>query len=94
MGNGRSRSSPVSVRVPWIPAAWPVGVRAAFGQLSWKARAGKLALPSPLLMESLSRHQGGRNQPGVLAELSQGCREAQRTDVFQAVLNDQVKFPM
>lgn len=61
------------------PGQWES--RVAWGQLSWQALAGKLALPSPFLTESLPQPAGRRNHPEVLIELSQGCREAQKTDV-------------
>lgn len=81
MGDGRSRSSPISAWVSWISQAWPVGIRVAWGRLSWQALAGKLTLPSLFLTESLPQPAGRRNHPEVLIELSQGCQEAQKTDV-------------
>lgn len=77
----------------WIPATWPVVVRAALCQLSQKARAGPLVLPNPLFSEPLSHYQGSRKKPGAFTQLPQGSREAEQTAVFQAVQDDQVKFP-
>lgn len=78
----------------WIPATWPAVVRAALCQLSQKARAGALVLPNPLFSEPLSHYRGSRKKPGAFAQLPQGSREAEQTAVFQAVRDDQVKFPV
>lgn len=68
--------------------------RAALCWLSQEALPGTLALPRPLFMEPLSQRRGRRDKPGVSTQIRQGHQAAERTDVFQAVEDDQLKFPI